>query len=74
VPHRCDVDRAAAYHSRKLHLDLLRLGPDSAAAQLLEWLAAADPAVLNVAGPRSSEDAAIYAAVAALLRSVLPND
>jgi hypothetical protein len=57
-----------------LHLDLLRLGPDSAAAQLLEWLAAVDPAVLNVAGPRSSEDAAIYAAVAALLRSVLPND
>jgi len=55
-----------------LHLDLLRLAPASAAAQLLEWLADVDPAVLNVAGPRASEDVTIFAAVAALLRAVLP--
>jgi hypothetical protein len=57
-----------------LHLDLLQLAPASAAAQLLEWLAAVDPAVLNVAGPRDSEDATIYAAAAALLRTVLQTD
>ena len=63
-----------ARRSRKpvLHLDLLRLAPASAAAQLLEWLADVDPAVLNVAGPRASEDVTIFAAVAALLRAVLP--
>jgi len=48
--------------------------PDPAAARLLEWLAAVDPAVLNVAGPRASEDGTIFAAVAALLRAVLPSE
>ena len=57
-----------------LHLDLLQFAPASAAAQLLEWLAAVDPAVLNVAGPRASEDVTIFATVAALLRAVLPTD
>jgi hypothetical protein len=55
-----------------LHLDVQQLAPDTAAALLLEWLAAVDPAVLNVAEPRAGEDVTIFAAVAALLRAVLP--
>lgn len=54
-----------------LHLDLARLEPAAAAGRLVEWLAAVRPVVLNVAGPRASEDPAIGAAVAALLRAVL---
>lgn len=57
-----------------LHLDVQQLAPDSAAARCLQWLAAVDPAVLNVAGPRASEDVTIFAAVAALLRAVLTFD
>lgn len=57
-----------------LHLDLARLAPDAAAARLGEWLTALRPAVLNVAGPRASEDPAIGAAVGALLRAVLAPD
>jgi hypothetical protein len=65
----------AARRIRKpmLHLDVQQLAPDKAAALLLEWLAAVDPAVLNVAGPRAGEDVTIFAAVAALLRAVLPS-
>jgi hypothetical protein len=66
----------AARRCRKpvLHLDMQQLSPDSAAARFLEWLAAVDPTVLNVAGPRASEDARIFAALTALLREVLPSD
>jgi hypothetical protein len=56
------LEEARRSRKRVLHLDLLQLAPASAAAQLLEWLAAVDPAVLNVAGPRASEDVSIYAA------------
>ena len=69
-----DVEEARRSRKPVLHLDPLQLAPASAAAQLLEWLAAVDPEVLNVAGPRPSEDVTIYDAVAALLRTVLPTD
>ncbi|HWP67568.1 MAG TPA: putative molybdenum carrier protein [Candidatus Limnocylindria bacterium] len=39
--------------------------------RLRAWLRAVDPAVLNVAGPRASEDPAIAEAVTRLLRSAL---
>jgi hypothetical protein len=67
-------EAAGRFRKPVLHLDLQQLAPDSAAARLLEWLAAVDPAVLNVAGPRASEDRTIFAAVAALLRAVLPSE
>ncbi len=54
-----------------LHLDLALLGQKVAASEVREWLRAVDPAVLNVAGPRASEDPAIGESVAALLREVL---
>ncbi len=55
-----------------LHLDLELLSQAAAVTQLREWLQAVDPRVLNVAGPRASEDPAIAAATAALLRAALP--
>jgi hypothetical protein len=55
-----------------LHLDLRETTLVMAVARLRLWLDGVDPHTLNVAGPRASEDAAIFAAVVALLRSVLP--
>jgi hypothetical protein len=57
-----------------LHLDLTALAPADAIARLSEWLQANDPATLNVAGPRASNDALIGGHVAALLRGVLLPD
>ncbi len=54
-----------------LHIDLEGLAPASAVQELRQWLAAVDPGALNVAGPRASEDPAIYDAVALLLRAAL---
>jgi len=65
----------AAHRERKpvLHVDMQQLAVDPAAARVREWLAEVDPAVLNVAGPRASDDATIFAEVTALLRAVLPS-
>jgi len=54
-----------------LHLDLDALSVAAAAARLREWLRAVRPRTLNVAGPRASEDPAIAAATAAVLRAAL---
>jgi hypothetical protein len=54
-----------------LHVDLQKLAPKSAAVQLGQWLADVSPRILNVAGPRASEDATIFRAVVVLLRSAL---
>jgi len=56
-----------------LHLDLDRLSPAAAAAELSTWLAAVRPATLNVAGPRASRDPNIAAATGAVLRMALPD-
>lgn len=50
-----------------LHLDLDALSEREAAARLASWLRAKGAAVLNVAGPRHSEDPRIYARVRAVL-------
>jgi len=55
-----------------LHIDLAATPQAAAARQLCEWLQRVDPSTLNVAGPRGSEDTAIYRCVAELLRAVLP--
>ena len=54
-----------------LHLDLAALAHAEAVAKLQEWLHAVDPATLNVAGPRASNDPAIGERVAVLLRAAL---
>jgi hypothetical protein len=54
-----------------LHVDLSALTANAATRHVREWMAATEPRVLNVAGPRASEDPSIYAATATLLRAVL---
>jgi hypothetical protein len=63
----------AARRARKpvLHLDLDALSEATAVAELRDWLHVARPRTLNVAGPRASEDPAIAAAAAAVLRAAL---
>lgn len=65
---RLTLDEALRQRKPVLHLDVQELGPTPAAARLRDWLADRQPAVLNVAGPRASEDAGIYEAVSTLLR------
>lgn len=50
-----------------LHLDLDRISYHDAVASLARWLDSHEVRCLNVAGPRASEDARIYAATYALL-------
>jgi len=58
-----------------LHLDLDVLGEQAAATTLARWLADTRPRTLNVAGPRHSEDPAIFESTRRLLRMALaPSD
>ena len=52
-----------------LHLDLDQVSIVSAAAQLRRWLATVRPRILNVAGPRASEDNRIASDTEAVLRA-----
>jgi hypothetical protein len=54
-----------------LHIDLAATSEAAAATRLFEWLRRVDPSTLNVAGPRASQDAAIYSSIVELLRAVL---
>ena len=54
-----------------LHLDLDANAPAQAVKRLRDWLALAHPQVLNVAGPRGSEDPAIFEATKRVLREAL---
>ena len=54
-----------------LRLDLATQSVDAAAQRLLVWTAAHRIEVLNVAGPRGSEDGDIHAAVREVLRTAL---
>ena len=69
---RLTADEAIRLERPLLHLDLAVLTHTEAVARLRTWLRAVDPVVLNVAGPRASEDPAIGGAVTALLRDALP--
>ena len=68
---RFTADETARLSKPLLHLDLATLALAAAAEQLRQWLRATDPEVLNVAGPRASEDPGIGAAVTALLRAAM---
>ena len=54
-----------------LCLDLATQSEEAAAIRLLEWTTAEGIEVLNVAGPRHSEDGGIYSAVRAVLVTAL---
>jgi hypothetical protein len=62
---------ARAHGRPSLHLDLDRITVDQAAEQLLEWIVEFRISVLNVAGPRASEDPKIYDAAIEVLTHAL---
>ena len=62
---------AAALGKPVLHVDLSKLGAVEAADRIARWLGALGCRTLNVAGPRASEEAGIYAAASAVLRRAL---
>ncbi len=62
--------RLAERHGRPwLHVDLKKMPQDEAAVLVLEWLNENAIKVLNVAGPRASEDPEIYAGAFSLLEN-----
>ena len=61
------MDVAGTLRKPMLHLDLTTQSVETAAGRLLEWTATERIEVLNVAGPRESEDPGIHAAVRAVL-------
>ncbi len=54
-----------------LHVELSKLSPSEAADRIARWLGALGCRTLNVAGPRASEEADIYAAASAALRHAI---
>ncbi len=55
------TERMAQKHGKPwLHADLDRQDSDRAVLLVREWLSATQPRVLNVAGPRASDDPEIY--------------
>jgi hypothetical protein len=54
-----------------LHIDLERVTAFDAVRQLRRWIRHARPRVLNVAGPRASEDPEIYGKTRLILESLL---
>ena len=61
------IEMAGKLRKPMLHLDLATQSVETAAGRLLEWTATEGIEVLNVAGPRESEDPAIHAAVRSVL-------
>lgn len=62
---------AARLDKPVLHVDLERESVDKASRRLLEWLQNISPTVLNIAGPRISEDDEIYELTIALLEATV---
>jgi hypothetical protein len=54
-----------------LHIDLSRISAFQAARDISEWVAAHEIGVLNVAGPRASEDDGVYEAAKSLIKAFL---
>ena len=61
------IDMAGELRKPILRLDLAAHTVGAAASRLIEWTAAEGIEVLNVAGPRESEDAGIHGAVLSVL-------
>ena len=64
---RRTVDAGGELGRPVLCLDLSKCSAEVAAARLLDWASAEGAEVLNVAGPRQSEDGDIYSAARAVL-------
>jgi hypothetical protein len=68
---RFTAEKAQALDKPCLHVDLAMRSFDEAVDDVRHWLTSVRPATLNVAGPRASKDAGIYAAACAVLEAVL---
>jgi hypothetical protein len=65
------LDAATRLGRPVLHVDLAQSSLPGAVSAVCGWLAAVRPRVLNVAGPRASEDREIRGLVFSLLQQVL---
>jgi hypothetical protein len=64
------LDLAVRLGKPVLHIDLEQEPVEVAARRIREWLSESRPAVLNVAGPRGSEDPEVYGLTRAVLAAV----
>jgi Circularly permutated YpsA SLOG family len=67
---RRTAESAKKHNKPFLHLDLARYNRDKAVKMASTWLSTIDHGILNVAGPRASEDPAIYDEVIAILEEL----
>lgn len=51
---------ARSLEKPRLHIDFLRSGSEEAISKTEKWLTSNEPEILNIAGPRASEDVNIY--------------
>jgi hypothetical protein len=65
------IELARSFDKPLLHLDLDTMAFSEARDRLREWLNVNAPSVMNVAGPRASEDPSIHSASKAVLMAVL---
>jgi len=65
---------AEKYKKPVLHLDLSEISVKAATGKLIEWFCLAKPSILNIAGPRASEDRDIYFSVRMLLQHVVDSE
>jgi hypothetical protein len=66
------TEKLAQRHAKPcLHVDLAALSPEEAVARVTPWLDGIDGTVLNVAGPRRSNDADIYALAYRVIEALL---
>jgi len=61
------AEAAKKHKKRFLHIDLSRHPREEAIKMAVTWLSKIDPDILNIAGPRASEDDNIYDKVMAIL-------
>jgi Circularly permutated YpsA SLOG family len=64
------LEIAAELGKPRKHVDLAARTSDAAIHEIQHWLAAVAPRVLNIAGPRASEDPDIYADARIVLEGV----
>lgn len=62
---------ALKYQKPFLHVDFSRLAVDEAVEETCRWLASIKGEILNIAGPRASEDPEIYEKAKAFLESCI---
>jgi hypothetical protein len=69
------TERMTRRHGKpRFHVDFNAIDADQAALLVRTWLSATQPRVLNVAGPRASDDLEIYSEVKCVLAGALASD